>query len=410
MATRKIKDAKDLTTNELIYFRNHAKATYMSDGTTVEDKINSISSGGGDVDLSGYVQKTELSSVATSGNYNDLSNKPTIPSAVTESTVSGWGFTKNAGTVTGVKANGTAITLSSGVANIPAASTSAYGVTKLSSATNSTSTSLAATASAVKAAYDLANSYKGTVTSVKINGTTKSPSSGVVDLGTVITAHQTLKTINGESIVGSGDITIEGSGGSGGEEDIRYFTEFTVEDFIEACASSDIITSDTTELFNAMKSNKVICVPYRGYDKGFVVASYKSGENVEYPDMYLQKGDVEYYAWTGDSHELVGDATTFNSVQVVEMAGGEVQFEVLDNHIYKITDPLDYLYPAFYNIQKGTTIHFMSGTSGTTLEFIQNVFWANGEMPQIEPNTYYELSIIQNSFYDYNVVLTPFKN
>jgi hypothetical protein len=31
---------------------------------------------------------------------------------------------------------------------------------------------------------------KGTVTGVKINGTTKSPSSGVVDLGTVITAHQ----------------------------------------------------------------------------------------------------------------------------------------------------------------------------------------------------------------------------
>lgn len=32
--------------------------------------------------------------------------------------------------------------------------------------------------------------YKGTVTSVKINGTTKNPSSGIVDLGTVITAHQ----------------------------------------------------------------------------------------------------------------------------------------------------------------------------------------------------------------------------
>lgn len=33
-----------------------------------------------------------------SGNYNDLTNKPTIPSEVTESTVSGWGFTKNTGT------------------------------------------------------------------------------------------------------------------------------------------------------------------------------------------------------------------------------------------------------------------------------------------------------------------------
>ena len=48
------------------------------------------------------VQPSDLASVATSGSYNDLSNKPTIPSAVTESTVSGWGFTKNTGTVTSV--------------------------------------------------------------------------------------------------------------------------------------------------------------------------------------------------------------------------------------------------------------------------------------------------------------------
>lgn len=44
------------------------------------------------------MDKVTLATVATSGNYNDLSNKPTIPSAVTESTVSGWGFTKNTGT------------------------------------------------------------------------------------------------------------------------------------------------------------------------------------------------------------------------------------------------------------------------------------------------------------------------
>ena len=39
-----------------------------------------------------------LAPVATSGNYNDLTNKPTIPAPVTEQTVSGWGFTKNTGT------------------------------------------------------------------------------------------------------------------------------------------------------------------------------------------------------------------------------------------------------------------------------------------------------------------------
>ena len=66
-----------------------------------------------------------------------------------------------------------------------------------------------------------AANYKGTVTGVKINGTTKNPSNGVVDLGTVITSHQdisgkqdklvsgtNIKTINGESVLGIGDITI----------------------------------------------------------------------------------------------------------------------------------------------------------------------------------------------------------
>ena len=99
MSTRKVKDAIDLETNEKVYLKGHAKATYMSDGRTVEDAINNIPSGeGGSVDLSGYVTKEELADVATSGSYNDLKDKPTIPSAVTESTVAGWGFTKNTGT------------------------------------------------------------------------------------------------------------------------------------------------------------------------------------------------------------------------------------------------------------------------------------------------------------------------
>ena len=42
MATRKIKEAKDLSSNELIYFKGHAKATYTSDGATVEDKLNKM--------------------------------------------------------------------------------------------------------------------------------------------------------------------------------------------------------------------------------------------------------------------------------------------------------------------------------------------------------------------------------
>ena len=56
----------------------------------------------GEVDtlLADKADSEDLAAVATSGSYNDLENTPTIPSAVTESTVSGWGFTKNTGTVT----------------------------------------------------------------------------------------------------------------------------------------------------------------------------------------------------------------------------------------------------------------------------------------------------------------------
>ena len=43
MSTRKIKDAKDLTTDELIYFKGHAQATFMSDGRTVEEAVSGMS-------------------------------------------------------------------------------------------------------------------------------------------------------------------------------------------------------------------------------------------------------------------------------------------------------------------------------------------------------------------------------
>lgn len=59
MANRLIKDAKDAKSNELIYFRGHAKATYMSDGRTVEDAVNNMS-GGGSSDMTNYYTKAQI--------------------------------------------------------------------------------------------------------------------------------------------------------------------------------------------------------------------------------------------------------------------------------------------------------------------------------------------------------------
>ena len=79
------------------------------------------------------------------------------------------------------------------------------------------------------------NSFEFTVTGIKMNGATKG-TSGVVDLGTVITSHQdisgkqdklvsgtNIKTINGTSILGSGNIVINsGSGGGSSSGSSNY--------------------------------------------------------------------------------------------------------------------------------------------------------------------------------------------
>lgn len=62
-------------------------------GKTLQQDIKNINS-----DLEELTES--LSAVATSGDYNDLNNKPTIPNAITESTISNWGFAKSTETYT----------------------------------------------------------------------------------------------------------------------------------------------------------------------------------------------------------------------------------------------------------------------------------------------------------------------
>jgi peptidoglycan hydrolase CwlO-like protein len=83
MSIRKIKDAKDLNNNELIYFKSHAKATYMSDGSTVEDTINEIkTNGGGDIDLSDYETKEDaLGKLQEAKSYTDTAIANLVDSA-----------------------------------------------------------------------------------------------------------------------------------------------------------------------------------------------------------------------------------------------------------------------------------------------------------------------------------------
>lgn len=100
-----------------------------------------------------------------SGSYEDLSNKPTIPSEVTETTVSNWGFTKNTGTY----------------------SKPSEGIPK-NDLSSDVQTSLGKADTALQSYTE---QYTGTITGITMNGASKG-TIGVVDLGTVITSHQDL--------------------------------------------------------------------------------------------------------------------------------------------------------------------------------------------------------------------------
>lgn len=106
------------------------------------------------------------------------------------------------------------------------ATTTYYGVTKLTSSTSSTSTSLAATGSAVKAAYDLANGKQDAL----VSGTN-------------------IKTINNESILGSGNITVQGG------------TSLTSTQVTITVANWNATTTCTKSVTGVTASNDVIIAP-----------------------------------------------------------------------------------------------------------------------------------------------------
>ena len=185
MTNRIIKDAKDLSTNELIYFRGHAKATYMSNGATVEDAINNISNNGGSgADMTNYYTKEQID------NKGYITE---IPSEyVTETELNGKGYA----TTSQVNAKQDAISDLSTIR-----SGAALGATALQS---------------VPAEYvtETELNNKGYLTSIpseyvtetELTNKSYATTSQVNAKQDTLVSGTNIKTINGTSILGSGDI------------------------------------------------------------------------------------------------------------------------------------------------------------------------------------------------------------
>lgn len=304
--------------------------------------------------LSGGGEMPDLADVAFSGDYEDLSNKPTIPA---EQVNADWNATSGKaqilnkptipnGTITGVSANGTSVA-TSGVANIPAATTGKYGVTRLSSATNSTSTTLAATPSAVKSAYDLAN------------GKYSKPSTGIPfsDFeeqvqGSIIKAE--------ESVQGVSMSVTTGNATAGNFFDVNKDANGNV--------SIQMIQ-------NTLASGK-IAIPYTTDVKQYVdnaVANAGGG------------GSTSRIQWTADV--LVETSGTIQLEPFVVYYGGE-----FNGGSVTINPNLG----TGNHYQEYRCIFYVSSVAPTM--YLSVDMWANGKTPEIKGNRWYELSIAFDSY------------
>lgn len=208
-----------------------------------------------------------------------IKNKPTIPDEVTESTVSGWGFTKNAGTVTSVKVGTASYTPTSGVVSLPAypaavteTTVSGWGFTKNAGTVTSV-------------AVKMNNAVKGTITS-----------SGTIDLGTVITSHQDISgKLDKSGGTMTGALTLSGDPSS----NLHAATKKYVDDSITALPSPMIFkgslgTGGTiTTLPAASEDNE-------GYTYKVITAGTYASQAAKVGDMFISDGSAWVYIPSAD--------------------------------------------------------------------------------------------------------------
>lgn len=307
-------------------FTNDAGYT-TNEGTITGITMNGVSKGtSGNVDLgtvitehqslAGYVQTVDLASVATSGSYtdltdqpnlfsgdyNDLTNKPVIPAAQINSdwnesdttskayiqnkptiptvptNVSAFtndaGYTTNTGTITGITMNGVSKG-TSGVVDLGTVITDISGKQDVIDASHkldadlvddTTSTNKFVTASdkstwsgkqdalvsgtniktinneSILGSGNITIEGGGGISGITMNGSPVTVTSGVADLGTVVTdisgkqdtlvSGTNIKTINNQSILGEGNITIQGGGGTQVQADWNQ-SDTTAVDYIK---------------------------------------------------------------------------------------------------------------------------------------------------------------------------------
>jgi hypothetical protein len=386
MATRKIIDPKQ--NGEKVWLKGHAQAIYMSDGSTVEDAINSIEI----PSLDDYVTETELNDKGFLTEHQDISHlasKEWVNSNnyATEEDLSSIEFNS--------LQNNPLVEDSNGEFNL---------------------------------VDDLGNvgfkvNQEGLFVKDVIAGnhvlSNKANVSDISDKQDKLISGTNIKTINGTSILGSGDITICGGGG-----DYLPLTGGTITGDL-------VITSGNgAGNFNAPHITGLDISGNR-----FIFYNDHSLQSYGYDLQYCDNNDepVLTLTYKGDGTKFLSDDGTYKTIsggssstpQIITITGTIIRLGVTESLVF---DGRKYVCPAPADlVELGDSIDGIWGeipgdygevsiifTAGEALSLMVpiSLLWANGQIPVIEEGVSYELSLVAskvNNTFVYKAVLTPFK-
>ncbi|MBR4856013.1 MAG: hypothetical protein IKU94_05245 [Bacteroidaceae bacterium] len=441
-----------------VYFISGANGTFfdievkvgdwlISTGTSVAkvDNTDAVSSVAG---LTGVIDASALGKELS---YNDLKDKPTIPTAVTESTVSGWGFTKNAGTITGIKMNG-ASKGTSGVVDLGTVITSHQDI---SGKADKSSLAAVATSGSYNdlsdVPWEVSDDSIETGYNVNVDGELYASQlkAGGIFLFDQDTSYWSFGN-SGQVPIADGEGNVRwGNVESGG-------TANTKPDWIENYPESDSYIKNRTHYVDGTKISSAgvysigLNTPIYYREKvynlevgvrtqidtnaaGVYVTLHEGGIlNVEDGARLLTTSPIiaiskiaplddifipEHIVREENLKTINGQSLVGSGDIAISVGGGDCDVEYIDGYSPTIT-PIDgktYICSEsltfitvnlVYELPKGAVIRFQT-TNDCILDMMDSL-WANATYPIIEPFTWYELSIASTPQGGILSVLTPF--
>lgn len=198
----------------------------------------------------------------------------------------------------------------------------------------------------------------GTITSVKMNGSTVS-SSGEADLGTVITSHQNIKTINSTSLVGTGDVSVQPTLVSGtniktiNNESLLGSGNITISG---GGSATDVKINNTSITTNGVanivaegtynsSTNKIATMAGAS---GLLAEEYDEGKTYYYCDIVTHNGKLYRL---GDYNNVTGtwDSTKWSEITINDIFGDLIDIaEITGEDPVTISGLANWVYSTIY--------------------------------------------------------------